>query len=102
MDFQYTAGSILVAYLAIAFAKACLMLPSLPVVVGVHYRLLRRRGEDPSFPALFAMLLGALIFSSLTNVFHGLRDEGLRYFVMYSKRKVIRDSVQCHFDVFSF
>jgi len=77
-------------YLALAIAKTLLVYSSLPVAVGTLHR--RAFSASPIFWALIlVILLPAVCFISLIPM---LFRERLRFFLIYPKRRVIKDIVQ--------
>ncbi len=79
-------------YLSLAFIKFMLMMPSVYMVAGVHLRYIERCGADISPLAMYLYLTGAVIYSSFVGLIPGIAREGFSFFVMYSKRQVLRDS----------
>lgn len=83
MDYLHIVGS---AYLLIAFVKTMLALPG----AGLAARVMALHGRHGgSIVTCFALLVLALPLVTLFTWPRMLRDEGMRFFLMYSNRQII-------------
>lgn len=83
MDYLYIVGS---AYLVIAFVKTMLALPG----AGLAASVMARHGcHGGSVFTCLALLLLALPLVTLFTWPRMLRDEGMRFFLVYSNRQII-------------
>lgn len=77
-----------IAYLALAIIKVILCLSNVSVAAGVMYRRMEG-GRSRTFYFVVAVILTALV--AFFRVPMALKEEGVKFFFVYSDRKVIRD-----------
>lgn len=91
MDELFTLA--LQAYLALAFIKFMLCVPHIPRVISTVSRLRGSpRGKCDTLYVIIVPILVAIL--SLLGWVKSLRDEGVRFFVMYNSFGVMRDCVR--------
>lgn len=82
---------VLALYAALAASKTLLMYGTMPTAVGVHYRMRTRMGQNVTKLNIFLYLSMVIPFIALLSVPISLREEGWRYFSVYSRRQTMRD-----------
>ena len=78
---------LLVAYLALAFAKTVLCYASADIAIGVFNRRFGRRHQFIRAVSILIVVPVAVTLCLLKILF----DERLAFFVVYNRRKVMRD-----------
>lgn len=75
------------AYLALVLIKTILMYGNIDAMCAVYYR--KRRDSYPFFRVLISLVAIPFVAFFLVPVL--LRDEGFKFFFVYSKQKAMRD-----------
>lgn len=85
---------VVIAYLALCFAKFCLMVTTAHVAASVHQRVFARQGQVISWGQCYCLLVVASVFVVLFNTPRSLYNEGWSFFRSYTRREVMRDVVR--------
>lgn len=89
--------TIVLAYLFMSFVKFAFGVPSLPVVIGAHMKLQKRRDEECKYEDSHSCF-GTSVVVVLTTIFYSIAIwpymlfiEKHKFFSVYSKQKILRD-----------